>query len=162
MRKLPIYPLSLIGDLADHNRSHGRKTVLAHGTFDIPHAGHIRHLREAAELGDCLYVTITCDAMVGKGSCRPVFSQDLRAEVLASLRFVCGVAICPGATALKSIYAIRPNILAKGPECRTSQSPGLTAEIEALRLTGGCIQYTSEVLSSSTELLNKVLRHYAA
>ena len=35
------------------------KIVLAHGTFDLLHVGHIKHFQEAKSLGDILVVTIT-------------------------------------------------------------------------------------------------------
>ena len=74
--------------------------VLCHGTFDLMHAGHIRHLRRARQEGDVLMVTLTGDAHVGKGPGRPVFREDLRAETLAALESVDFVAINHEAAAI--------------------------------------------------------------
>ncbi len=38
--------------------------VLATGTFDILHPGHLRYLSEAKALGDELYVIVARDSMV--------------------------------------------------------------------------------------------------
>jgi FAD synthetase len=38
--------------------------ILATGTFDILHPGHLRYLSEAKELGDELYVIVARDSMV--------------------------------------------------------------------------------------------------
>ena len=37
-----------------NKRKNNKKTVLCHGTFDIVHPGHIRHLMYAKEKGDIL------------------------------------------------------------------------------------------------------------
>ena len=63
----------------------GKCVVLCHGTFDLIHTGHIRHLQEAKRQGDVLFVTITADKYVSKGPGRPVFSEILRAENLSAL-----------------------------------------------------------------------------
>ncbi len=63
----------------------GKRVVLCHGTFDLMHTGHIRHLQRARQEGDVLFVSLTADKFVNKGPGRPVFSEDLRAETLAAL-----------------------------------------------------------------------------
>ncbi len=64
----------------------GKIVVQAHGTFDLLHLGHVRHLEAARKLGDVLVVTVTADRFVNKGPGRPVFNAELRAEMLATLR----------------------------------------------------------------------------
>ena len=63
----------------------GEVVVLCHGCFDIVHPGHVRHLQQAARLGNRLLVTITGDSMVDKDTGRPLIPQELRAENLAAL-----------------------------------------------------------------------------
>ena len=58
----------------------GERVVLAHGTFDLLHMGHVRHLEQARAQGDILIVTITGDDFVNKGPGRPVFTAMLRAD----------------------------------------------------------------------------------
>ena len=38
-----------------------KKVILCHGTFDIVHPGHIRHLLYAKTHSDVLITSITCD-----------------------------------------------------------------------------------------------------
>ena len=64
------------------------KIVHCHGVFDLIHIGHIKHFKEAKKNGDFLIVSITADKFVNKGSGRPIFNQNLRAEFLSSLSFV--------------------------------------------------------------------------
>lgn len=65
------------------------RTVITFGTFDVFHVGHVRMLRRAAEHGDRLVVGVSADALnVQKKGRAPVFTQDERMEIVASLTCV--------------------------------------------------------------------------
>ncbi len=65
------------------------RTVITFGTFDVFHVGHIRVLQRAAALGDRLVVGVSADALnVAKKGRAPIYSQDERMEIVASLRVV--------------------------------------------------------------------------
>ena len=65
------------------------RTVITFGTFDVFHVGHIRVLQRAAALGDRLVVGVSADALnMAKKGRAPVYSQDERMEIVASLRVV--------------------------------------------------------------------------
>ena len=74
------------------NNQEGR-IILCHGCFDVLHLGHIRHLQEAAALGDRLVVSITSDEHAAhKGPGRPHFGEQHRREqLLALVGLVAGV-----------------------------------------------------------------------
>ena len=66
-----------------------RRTVITFGTFDVFHVGHIRVLQRAAALGDRLVVGVSADALnIAKKGRAPVYTQDERMEIVASLRVV--------------------------------------------------------------------------
>ncbi len=66
-----------------------QRTVITFGTFDVFHVGHVRMLQRAAEYGDRLVVGVSADALnVQKKGRAPVFNQDERMEIVASLRCV--------------------------------------------------------------------------
>jgi rfaE bifunctional protein nucleotidyltransferase chain/domain len=139
-------------------RADGRTVVQAHGTFDLLHLGHVRHLEAARALGDILVVTITADRYVNKGPGRPVFTEALRAEMLAALHFVTFVAICEASDAISAIEAIKPNIYAKGNDYQNPDGDitgKITLEREAVEACGGSIRFTDEITFSSTELINR-------
>ena len=94
-----ILTLDELAVRAQQLKGQGKKVVLCHGTFDLMHAGHIRHMQRAKEEGDVLLVTVTADAYVNKGPGRPVFNEQLRAEYIAALACVGYVAINPALTA---------------------------------------------------------------
>ena len=65
------------------------RTVITFGTFDVLHVGHIRVLNRSAALGDRLVVGVSSDALnFSKKGRNPVFSQDERLEIIASLKVV--------------------------------------------------------------------------
>jgi rfaE bifunctional protein nucleotidyltransferase chain/domain len=139
-------------------REEGRTVVQAHGTFDLLHLGHVRHLEAARALGDVLVVTITADRYVNKGPGRPVFTEALRAEMLAALHFVTFVAVSEASDAISAIEAIKPNIYAKGNDYQNPDGDvtgKITLEREAAEAYGGSIRFTDDITFSSTELINR-------
>ncbi|OQX58561.1 glycerol-3-phosphate cytidylyltransferase [candidate division KSB1 bacterium 4484_219] len=66
--------------------------IITFGTFDVFHLGHLRILQRAKKLGDYLFVGISTDALnFSKKGCKPVYSQEERMEIVASIRYVDGV-----------------------------------------------------------------------
>ena len=102
--------------LRDVLDARGGKLVFTNGCFDLLHAGHVRYLRQARELGDALLVALNSDASVRalKGPSRPVTSQDDRAEILRALASVDCVVVFNEPRVTKLITRIKPHIYAKG------------------------------------------------
>ncbi|MBF0155264.1 MAG: adenylyltransferase/cytidyltransferase family protein [Magnetococcales bacterium] len=153
-----ILSLSDLARKSAELKEQGRTVVLCHGTFDLLHPGHIRHLRRASQEGDCLLVTITADPFVNKGPGRPVFHHDLRAENLASLECVSYVAINHDVTAVPVIDQVRPHVYVKGQDYQAAQNDitgNIVIEQKAVEAHGGRIFYTNEIVFSSTSLLNE-------
>ncbi|MFO1436512.1 MAG: PfkB family carbohydrate kinase [Gammaproteobacteria bacterium] len=139
-------------------KAQGKRIVLCHGTFDLMHTGHIKHLQRARQEGDALFVTVTGDKFVNKGPGRPVFGEHLRAETLAALACVDYVAINQGFTAIEPIEQIRPDIYAKGSDYQSHKEDvtgNIVREIEKVEQLGGRVFYTNEITFSSSSLLNE-------
>ena len=83
-----IVKLENLKSLSKKEKNKNKKVVLCHGVFDLIHIGHIKHFKEAKKNGDFLIVSLTSDKYVNKGSGRPIFNQNFRAEFLSSLSFV--------------------------------------------------------------------------
>ena len=154
--------LDALAQYAVDCRRCGERVILCHGTYDLMHVGHIKHLEAARQLGDRLLVTLTADKFVNKGPGRPVFTQALRAESIASLQCVDGVAINLADTAVNVIDAIRPDVYVKGSDYSNSKDDvtgNIRREQDAVEHNGGRIHFTQEVTFSSSALLNE---HFSA
>ena len=155
-----IRTLAEVAAVCEQGRRAGQIIVQAHGTFDLLHLGHVRHLEAARKLGDVLIVTVTADRFVNKGPGRPVFNGELRAEMLATLEYVDWVAINDAADAVSAIEHIRPSIYIKGQDYQNPQGDitgKITLERDAVEAHGGKIHFTDDVTFSSTELINRHL-----
>jgi rfaE bifunctional protein nucleotidyltransferase chain/domain len=155
-----IRTLAEVAAVAENSRRAGQVVVQAHGSFDLLHLGHVRHLEAAHKLGDVLIVTVTADRFVNKGPGRPVFNAELRAEMLATLEYVDWVAINDAADAVTAIEQIRPSIYIKGQDYLNPDGDvtgKISIERQAVESHGGRIHFTEEVMFSSSELINRHL-----
>lgn len=149
--------------IAEAARSQGLKTVLAHGVFDLVHMGHVRHLESARREGDVLFVTTTADHLVNKGPGRPIFSENLRAEMLAALEYVDWVGISHAPSAESVLDIIRPDTYVKGADYENPDDDvtgNIAREREVVEKHGGRVVFTRDISFSSSELINKYLDVY--
>lgn len=133
--------------------------ILCHGCFDVLHVGHVRNFIQAKLLDDTLplIVTLTADAFIKKGVDRPIFTQVIRAEVVAALEAVDYVAIVHEATGLSAIHMIRPRFYVKGKEYE--DRTGINAiEHDAVEQHGGQVMYMPRWYSS-TQIIQQRLTH---
>ena len=144
----------VVSRVADE-KGQGRSIVLANGCFDILHAGHIRYLQAAKELGDVLVVGINSDeqALRLKGEGRPYTSEQERAEVVSALGAVDFVTIFPEPTVEELIRAIRPDVHAKGTDYTTDSVP----ERDIVKECGGRVAIVGDPKDhSSTDLFKRI------
>ena len=158
-----ICPIETLSALSLQYQEGGKTVVLAHGVFDLVHLGHIRHLEAAKRHGDVLLVTVTADRFVNKGPDRPVFSENLRAEMLAAIEMVDFVAINPAISLTDALHEIRPNIYVKGSDYLNA-ADDLTGNIDLERQVvekhGGQVLFTDEITFSSSNIINQHLDVY--
>lgn len=64
------------------------KTVIAHGTFDIFHYGHLFYLQNAKGYGDKLCVLVSSDAYAKSRGKNPYFNENIRLTIINSLKVV--------------------------------------------------------------------------
>ena len=66
-----------------------KKLVMAFGSFDIIHPGHLAYLKKAREMGDRLIVVVARDSSIEmiKGR-KPFFDQKTRLRMVGALRYV--------------------------------------------------------------------------
>jgi cytidyltransferase-like protein len=79
-----IKTIEALADILAGEQAAGRTVVIAGGVFDLFHYGHMKHLQTAKREGDILVVLVTCDVYAEKAPGRPVFSEHMRAEMVAA------------------------------------------------------------------------------
>jgi cytidyltransferase-like protein len=92
--------------------------LLTMGTFDAPHVGHVKFLRQCQQLADVLgltvYVGLNSDTFVKQYRGQPsLYSFDERYELLSGLGFVIVENDGPGADLIRQL---EPRILAIGSD----------------------------------------------
>ncbi len=146
-------------DLGEIKIKFKESLVMCHGTFDLVHPGHIRHLLYASNLkqrNGKLLVSITSDEHIAKGSGRPYFSEDLRAINLAVLEFVDFVYVDDNETPENLIKLLRPKIFVKGSDYSKDKLDVKTEEeMEIVKNNGGTFLFSpGDYVNSSTKIFN--------
>jgi rfaE bifunctional protein kinase chain/domain/rfaE bifunctional protein nucleotidyltransferase chain/domain len=131
------------------------KVIMCHGTFDIVHPGHVRHLLYAKSKGDILIASLTADAHISKANFRPYVPQELRAFNLAALECVDYVVIDTEPTPIRNIGMIQPDYFAKGYEyTKEGLHPRTAEEKHAVEAYGGEIIFTpGDIVYSSSNII---------
>jgi D-beta-D-heptose 7-phosphate kinase / D-beta-D-heptose 1-phosphate adenosyltransferase len=146
--KRKIIDLNTAAKVGLEARESGRTLVFTNGCFDILHAGHIKLLTDARNLGDSLMVGLNTDASVRalKGEGRPVVDETARSYVLAALEMVDWVVLFDEFTPLHLIEAVVPKILVKGGDYTRDSVVGH----EIVEASGGMVVIIPLVMGYST------------
>lgn len=87
--------------------------VLATGTFDILHPGHIFYLEESRKLGDYLYVIVARDVNV-RHKPKPLLPETQRLMMVAALKAVDNAVLGDETDMWRPIREIKPDIITLG------------------------------------------------
>lgn len=156
MNTAPILDRESLIDLIARKKNSDTKIILTNGCFDLIHAGHVRYLSGAKELGGFLVVGINSDRQVKslKGNGRPFMPENERAEIIAAFKFVDAVTIFDEPNVEELIAAIRPDFHAKGTDYTEDTVP----EREIVRKYGGRVAIVGDPKDhSSTEMLERLV-----
>lgn len=149
--------MRIFHDVAELLRHCGRtRLVLTNGCFDLLHPGHCHSLRQAAAFGDRLIVAMNSDASVRrlKGPGRPLIPEQLRAQMLADLRYVDAVLIFDDDTPEVVIRAVRPDVIVKGDDWSGREVAGG----KFVESYGGCVRFVERLEGFSTTAIEERLR----
>ena len=109
-------------------KSQGKKVAQCHGVFDLLHRGHLHQFEQVKAKIDILIVSLTADQYVLKGPGRPVFNQNIRAEMLAALELVDFVTMVESISAIDIIKLLKPDYYVKGQSYQ-EESEDITGKI---------------------------------
>ena len=134
------------------------RIVLVGGCFDILHIGHVNFLSEAKKMADTLVVLLENDAKVKKlkGKNRPIFTQEIRAEMLSALICVDLVVVLPlmehDSDYINLVMKIEPDIIAV-----TEKDPRIEKKKRQAETAGGELRVIPLVKTLSTSALAKII-----
>ena len=92
-----------------------KSIVLAFGTFDLLHPGHVAYLERAKALGNKLVVVVARDANVQrfKGK-KPINSEQQRLRMVKALKPVDRAVLGYNANMFRIVRKIKPDVIALG------------------------------------------------
>ena len=142
------------------------KIVLASGTFDLLHLGHVRYLEEAKKTGGSnarLVVIVARDATVEKRrGAKPIMSENQRRALVGSLKVVDEAILgYEDFDIAKVIEKIHPDIIALGYDRgdiwqtvrRYVNEKNLNVEIVKIG------KFSEDELDSSSKIKHKIIEH---
>ncbi len=137
--------------------------VMAQGVFDILHLGHVHYLEKARELGDELVVVVASDRTVRARKHEPITPQEMRRDLVASLRCVDRAVIgSDGEDRYVTVREVGPDIIALGHDQEHDeqrirldlQKRGISAEVVRL-------DYYYHDLDGTRKIIQKILSMWA-
>ena len=132
--------------------------VLATGTFDLLHPGHLLYLERSKELGDELVVIVARDVNV-KHKPKPVIPEDQRLRMVQALKFVDLAILGDEKDIFRPIEQLRPDIITLGFDQHFNPAT-LVEEMARRNLHPKVVRVTTKDscdLCSSRKIVAKVL-----
>jgi FAD synthetase len=137
--------------------------VLATGTFDILHPGHILYLEEAKKLGDELFVIVARDANI-KHKPKPVIPENQRLRMVKALRVVDEAILGSESDIFEPLFQIKPDIIALGFDQKFDETwlekelskRGIEARVVRIEKFEDC------ELCSTAKIFNRIVERYSS
>ena len=135
------------------------RRIVATGTFDIIHPGHIYYLEESRKLGDELHVIVARDANV-RHKPRPVIGEAQRLRVIRALKVVNHARLGDPTDMFRPIEEIGPAVITLGFNQHFSEEQlrhalrerGIGAEVVRIG------EYTGDPCASTRRIIDQILR----
>lgn len=136
------------------------RRVVAQGTFDLVHTGHLHYLREAADMGDELIVIIAREDNVTHKSA-PILPGPQRRELVAALEVVDRALLGHPSDIFVPIERIEPDVIVLGHDQHHREEEvaaaladrGITCE---LRRASARERQSPDELLSTTEIIDRI------
>lgn len=135
------------------------RKVVATGTFDIIHPGHIKFLEEAKKLGDYLIVIVSRERNVMHKP-KPIIPEEQRLEVVKALKPVDEAILGDEEDIFRPIEKIRPDVIVLGYDQHFNEEwlkkelsrRGIDAEVVRIKVKMDC------ELCSSAKIVERILK----
>ncbi len=135
------------------------KKIVATGTFDILHPGHLYYLEESKKLGDELWVIVAREQNV-KHKPRPIVPEDQRLRVIQGLRCVDHAVLGDKEDMYRPIAEIDPDIITLGFNQKFSEEK-LIAEMRKRNIRADVVRindFAGCKFNSSTTIIDEAVK----
>ena len=133
--------------------------VLATGTFEILHPGHLFFLKEAKKLGDELFVIVGRDVNVKKRKRTPIIPEEQRLEMVSALKMVDKAMLGSEKDIYEPLYSVKPDIIALGYD-QAFDEEKLERELRARGFHSKVIRinkHNSNAFCKAEEIIKRIL-----
>jgi len=138
-----------------------KRRVVATGTFDIIHPGHVTFLREAKKLGDELIVIVAREKNV-RHKPKPVVPEEQRRKVVEAIKYVDKAILGDEEDMFKPIMELKPDVIVLGHDQHFDEEwlreelgkRNLNCEVVRIRVKEEC------PLCSSHKIIERILEKY--
>ncbi len=138
-----------------------KRRVVATGTFDIIHPGHITFLREAKKLGDELIVIVAREKNV-RHKPKPVVPEEQRRKVVEAIKYVDKAILGDEEDMFRPIMELKPDVIVLGHDQHFDENwlkeelkkRNLNCDVVRIRVKEDC------PLCSSHKIIERVLEKY--
>jgi FAD synthetase len=137
--------------------------IMATGTFDLLHMGHIYYLKEAKKLGDELIVIVACDSTVRKLKHEPVTPEKMRLQLIKELKIVDDAYLGKKNDIYKIVEEIKPDIIALGYD-QIHDEKIISQNLKKRNINAKIVRLNKykkiEDLNGTRKIINKIISAY--
>jgi len=137
--------------------------VMATGTFDILHLGHIYFLKEAKKLGDTLAVVVATDSTVRKLKHEPVNPEEIRLDLIKELEVVDEAYLGHEEDMYEIVKEIKPDIIALGYD-QIHDEKTVEKELSKRKINANVVRLTEfeggSDLEGTRKIIGKIIAAY--
>ncbi len=137
--------------------------VMATGTFDLLHLGHIYYLKEAKKLGDRLVVVVSTDLTVRRLKHEPINSEQIRLDLIKELKIVDEAYIGHEEDIYEIVKEIKPDIIALGFDQYHNEKT-IRTELKKRKINAKVVRLSEfkggSDLEGTRKIINKIISAY--
>ena len=137
--------------------------VMATGTFDLLHMGHIYFLKEAKKHGDELVVVVATDNTVRRLKHEPVNPENIRLDLIKELKIVDDAYIGHEDDMYKIVEEIKPDIITLGFD-QIHDEKKITSELKKRNISAKVVRLKEykegNDLEGTRKIISKIISAY--
>ena len=137
--------------------------VMATGTFDLLHLGHIYYLKEAKKLGDTLAVVVATDSTVRRLKHEPVNLEEIRLNLIKELKIVDEAYLGHEDDMYEIVEEIKPEIIALGFD-QVHDENKIKSELKKRNIAAKVVRLTEfkggSDLEGTRRIISKIISAY--